>query len=82
MSFGGFVSMSLDSPEGRRFPTELSEQLLALDREKKMRQAEIILDALSKSGNSLSAPITFLGGREPKKVPESNDRREVEVCSY
>ena len=66
MSFGGFVSMSLDSPEGRRFPTELSEQLLALDREKKMRQAEIILDALSKSGNSLSETITFLGGREPK----------------
>lgn len=45
---------------------KLSEQLLALNREKEMRQAEIIIGALSKSGKSLSDVLIFLGVSRPK----------------
>lgn len=40
---------------------KLSEQLLVLNREKEKRQAEIIIDALSKSGKNLSDVLIFLG---------------------
>lgn len=40
---------------------QLTAELRELEREKKLRQADAILQALSKSGKSLDEVLTFLG---------------------
>ena len=40
---------------------QLTAELPQLEREKKLRQADAILQALSKSGKSLDEVLTFLG---------------------
>lgn len=38
----------------------LGEQLLALNKEKSLRQAELIVDAMNRSGKSMAEIMTFL----------------------
>lgn len=40
---------------------KLSERLIELHKEKELRKAEIIIDALNRSGKSMDELMTFLG---------------------